>query len=113
MEDGLDVVAVGVVHEGAVVTLVVLRVLGRRLLLAGTGGQGGVEESVDRGPGIGVEANSLPDGAAKTPAIRLAISNTIGAPTKTTSTGLAGVAQTFYMLSLLSPITAIVRGDSC
>ena len=52
MNDGLDIVAVGVVDEGAVVALVVLRVLGRRLLLAGAGGQRRVEEGVDRGAGV-------------------------------------------------------------
>ena len=52
MEDGLDVVAVRVADQGAVVALVVLRVFGWGLLLAGAGGQRGVEERIDRGAGV-------------------------------------------------------------
>ena len=50
MADGLDVVAVRVADEPAVVVGVVLRAHPRLLDHGGAGRDGGVEEVVDRGP---------------------------------------------------------------
>ena len=50
MADGLDVVAVGVAHERAVVVLVVLGPHRGLVQHLGAGGHGGLEEGVDRRP---------------------------------------------------------------
>ena len=49
MADGLDVVAVGVEHEGAVVARVVVRTFARRAVVATAGGEGGAVEGVHGG----------------------------------------------------------------
>ena len=55
--DGLDVVAVGVEHEGAVVVLVVVRARARRAVVRAAGGEGGGVEGLDLLLGVDPEGD--------------------------------------------------------
>ena len=57
MADGLDVVAVGVEHEGPVIVGVILRTkAGRAIVLAASGNRGGIER-IDLGAARSGESN--------------------------------------------------------
>ena len=57
MAHGLDIVAVGVEHEGAVIVGVIMGAQARRPVVLGAGGESGAIEGVDRLSGLGGESD--------------------------------------------------------